>query len=281
MRSDFLGDCAQFPGLAEAINDGQYLVPRLTREERRAAISGPVGVAGGQISTVLLTRLVNDVGDNPDHLSILQHALNRTWAAWQRDSSDGPMSLSHDEAIGTMEHALDQHAERAYAQLTRERQHRICEKIFKALTDRGTDARGIRRPTSLAALCVLAEASAGEVTEVIDVFRKPSRFFLMPPLPGVLEPDTVIDISHESPMRVWKRLRTWSDAEAQAAQLYWRISQTALLHGNGQAALWRDPDLRSLSIGGTATNPMRRGQGCAAVTLIRRRLFCRRAGKPK
>src|SRR6185436_3346975 len=25
MRSDFLGDCAQFPGLAEAINEGQYL----------------------------------------------------------------------------------------------------------------------------------------------------------------------------------------------------------------------------------------------------------------
>jgi hypothetical protein len=28
MRSDFLGDCTQFPGLAEAINAGQYLVPR-------------------------------------------------------------------------------------------------------------------------------------------------------------------------------------------------------------------------------------------------------------
>ena len=75
MRSDFLGDCAQFPGLAEAINMGQYLVPRMTRDERRAAISGPVGVGGAEISPVLLTRLINDVGDNPDQLSILQHAL--------------------------------------------------------------------------------------------------------------------------------------------------------------------------------------------------------------
>ncbi|MDF3014129.1 MAG: putative rane protein, partial [Cellvibrio sp.] len=31
MRSDFLGECAQFCGLPEAINDGQYLVPRLNR----------------------------------------------------------------------------------------------------------------------------------------------------------------------------------------------------------------------------------------------------------
>ena len=85
MRSDFLGDCARFSGLPEAVNEGQYLVPRLTREERRAAITGPIAVGGGEISPVLLTRLVNDVGDNPDQLSILQHALNRTWAQWQRE----------------------------------------------------------------------------------------------------------------------------------------------------------------------------------------------------
>ena len=110
MRSDFLGDCTQFPGLAEAINAGQYLVPRMTRDERRAAIERPVGVGGAEMSAVLLTRLVNDVGDNPDQLSILQHALNRTWARWQGEGGKGPLELSYYEAIGTMAHALDQHA---------------------------------------------------------------------------------------------------------------------------------------------------------------------------
>ena len=28
MRSDYLGECAQFPGLPEALNESQYLVPR-------------------------------------------------------------------------------------------------------------------------------------------------------------------------------------------------------------------------------------------------------------
>jgi hypothetical protein len=93
MRSDFLGDCSEFTGLPEAINESQYLVPRLTREERRAAIAGPAGVGGGAIQPVLLTRLVNDVGDNPDQLSILQHALNRTWARWQNeDGGQGSMA---------------------------------------------------------------------------------------------------------------------------------------------------------------------------------------------
>ena len=96
MRSDFLGDCAQFPGLPEAINESQYLVPRLTRDERRLAIVGPIGVGGARIDPALATRLVNDVGDNPDQLSILQHALNRTWARWENEGGrQGLIRLEH------------------------------------------------------------------------------------------------------------------------------------------------------------------------------------------
>jgi hypothetical protein len=244
MRSDFLGDCAQFSGLAEAINEGQYLVPRLTREERKAAIAGPVGVGGGRISPVLLTRLVNDVGDNPDQLSILQHALNRTWSHWQSDEGDeGPISLPHYEAIGTMSHALDLHAEKAYADLAVGRQQQICEKVFKALTD-ASDGRGIRRPTSLATLCALAEANQAELIEVMSVFRKQSRSFVMPPLSETLEPDTVMDISHESLMRVWVRLKGWAAEEAQSAHRYRRLSETAVEHAARKADLLRDPELR-------------------------------------
>ena len=50
MRSDFIGNCTEFEGLTEAINDGQYLVPRMDREERRSAITGPVAVGGAEIS---------------------------------------------------------------------------------------------------------------------------------------------------------------------------------------------------------------------------------------
>ena len=41
MRSDFLGDCSQFRDLPETINDGLYLVPRLTRLQLREAITAP------------------------------------------------------------------------------------------------------------------------------------------------------------------------------------------------------------------------------------------------
>ena len=244
MRSDFLGDCARFAGLPEAINQGLYLVSRLTRDERKSAIGGPVAIGGALMKPVLLTRLVNDVGDNPDQLSILQHALNRTWAYWQDDDGEGPIDLPHYEAIGTMARALDQHAEQAYAELGSDRKKYICEKIFKALTDKGTDVRGTRRPTRLATLCALAAASQDEVVEVIEVFRKPSRSFLMPPAPEPLDAETVIDISHESLMRVWQRLRQWTNEEAESARMYRRLAEAAVLHQAGKAGLWGDPELQ-------------------------------------
>jgi uncharacterized RDD family membrane protein YckC len=246
MRSDFLGDCSQFDGLAEAISESQYLVPRMTREERRAAVEGPIAVADGAISPVLLTRLVNDVGDSPDQLSILQHAMNRTWARWQNEGCyQGSLSLEHYEAIGAMSEALDRHAEKAYKELTGVRQAQICERVFKALTDRGTDPRGIRRPMKLAKLCEVAGASEAEVMEVIAVFRKSSRSFLMPGEAERIGPETVIDISHESLMRVWTRLKKWANEEAEAAREYRRLADRAAGYLSKRFGLMQDPDLQT------------------------------------
>ena len=248
MRSDFLGDCAQLTGLPEAINEGQYLVPRMSRAERRLAIVGPVGVGEATIDPALTMRLVNDVGDNPDQLSVLQHALNRTWALWRRESPDGgPLKLEHYEGVGTVAGALDQHAERAYAELDSERKWQICASVMKALTDWGTDARGVRRPCTFGSLRVLARATAGELTEVLDVFRKPSRSFLMPPAGEALSEQTPIDISHESLMRVWQRLRRWGEEEARSLQMYRRLVDWARRWENSRAELWRGPDLSSAS----------------------------------
>ena len=245
MRSDFLGDCTQFEGLAEAINEGQYLVPRMTREERRLAIAGPVGVGGAKIDSVLLNRLINDLGDDPDQLSILQHALNRIWARWEElGKADEALGLPHYSAIGSLQLALDQHAEKVYAELTTDRQQLVCEKLFKALTNKATDPRGVRRPTSLAHLSELTQASIDELTAIIGVFRKPSRSFLMPEATQALDPDTIIDISHESLMRMWKRLSRWADQEAESTRVFQRLANTAILHAAGKAGLWRDPDLQ-------------------------------------
>lgn len=246
MRSDFLGDCTEFRGLPEAINKGQYLVPRMTREERREAITGPVAVGGAQISQRLLNQLLNDVGDNPDQLPILQHALMRTWEVWYKKpgSENKEIDIDDYEETGTMREALSQHAEEAYQELDTARKKQICEVVFKALTDKGSDARGIRRPQTLQSLALLANAPVDEVAEVIEVFRKKGRTFLMPPAGIPLSPASIIDISHESIMRVWNRLMAWVEEENQSAQIYLRLCEAAGRYETGKGGLWRDPELQ-------------------------------------
>lgn len=263
MRSDYLGDCSQFWGLPEAINESQYLIPRLTRDQLREAMTGPISVARGNITSRLVARLLNDVGDNQDQLPVLQHLLMRVWDEWKEkrlevevEVNGKPVMKPHKavhsgdaldlccyEAVGGMTHALSRHADEAFNELPNERSQKVAERLFKALTEKGPDNREIRRPVTLGELCSVVDASAAEVIAVVEVFRSPGRSFLMVPA-GDLNGDSLIDISHESLIRAWERLKKWVDEETRSARIYRRLAETAVLHKEAGAGLWRDPDLQ-------------------------------------
>ena len=244
MRSDFLGDCMQYTGLPEAVTAGQYLVPRMGRDELRSAIAGPVAVARGAIAPRLVVRLLNDVSDDPDQLPVLQHALMRTWDHWAKHRDRGePMDIADYEAIGTMRHALSFHAEEAYAESESEERKRIAERLFKALTDTFTDARGVRRPTSVRELAAVCEAQEPDLIAAIELFRRPGRSFLMPPASVSLESESIVDISHESVMRCWDRLVAWAEEERASAGRYVRLARAAAWYEEGTGELWSGPTL--------------------------------------
>ena len=244
MRSDFIGECAQFPDLTQMINDSHYLIPQMTRDQKRTAIEGPVAVGGGKIAPRLTQQLLNDVGDNPDQLPILQHALMRTWSYWTDNRKVGePIDLRHYNSIGTLREALSMHANEAFDSLSK-REKEICEVMFKALTERGSENQGIRRPTKLSTVAAIAGVNEDEVGRVVERFREPGRSLLMPPFGVRLESETVIDISHESLMRIWIRLKRWLDEESKAAEMYLKLSEAAERYQEGKAGLWQMPDLQ-------------------------------------
>lgn len=245
MRTDFLDECTEFRGLSEMINKGYYLVPRMNNEERRLAITGPITASGNSISEALVERLLEDVGDNPDQLPILQHAMMRTWDDWiMNKTGDQPIDIEHYEAIGTMKEALSVHLEEIYADLKDDRTKYHAEKLFKALTDLTKESRGTRRPTTLGEICTLTGAREEEIVRLIDQFRSPGCAFLMPSAHIALTTDTTIDISHESIMRVWSRLKKWVEEEGESAQLYLRLSKSAELYQEGKTGLWVNPELQ-------------------------------------
>jgi len=245
MRSDFIGDCAQFPELTKEINDSHYLIPQLTRDQKRRAIEGPVAVGGAKITQRLVQQLLNDLGDNPDQLPILQHALMRTWNYWvdNHDLDGDPVDLKHYEAIGTMREALSLHANEAYEELDEDQKH-ICEVLFKAITEKRGENFGIRRPTRLSEIASIADVKESEVIAVVYKFRESGRSLLMPSSTVSLHSKSMIDISHESLMRIWVRLKNWVDEEAEAVQMYLRLAEAASMFQVGKAGLWRPPDLQ-------------------------------------
>jgi len=243
MRSDFIGECGQFEGLAEMVNRGEFLIPRLNREQYKRVIEGPIKVAGGQIAPRLLQRLLNDLGQQADQLPCLQHALMRTWNVWAGKGDTDALDLDDYHRVGKMSQALSLHADEIYESLASDRQRALCQGIFQALTIEESNSRGIRRPQRLGRLCQILEAPAGGLHPIIDAYRQSGVTFLMPSPEVELTDQTIIDISHESLMRVWTRLRQWVEEETQAAGIYHRLSESADLHERGKAGLYRDPEL--------------------------------------
>lgn len=244
MRTDFLDQCTEFPGLTEAINLGHYIIPRMSVESQKDAIVKPIKENGNSITNELVDRLVSDLGDQADQLPVMQHALMRAWNYWSNNKiGDQPLDINHYEEIGTISSALSIHAEEIYEGLDSEEKKDLSEKLFKALTDLGEGNIGIRRSVRFEDIQKLTNCSKSDLIDVIDQFRGPGRAFLMPPHQVSLYDDTIIDISHESIMRVWERLKTWVDEETKSAELYLRLAKSSELYQQGKATLWTNPEL--------------------------------------
>ncbi|MEE4115197.1 MAG: hypothetical protein V2I37_03460 [Marinilabiliaceae bacterium] len=244
MRSDFIGECSHFQGLTSLINSSNYLLPHMSRENYYEVITGPVKYAGGSIDEELTNSLLDEIGNRVDQLPVLQHALMRTWSHCQRPGhTEIHISKADYDSVGQMKEAMSRHADEAFEELDA-RGKEICEVLFKTITEKGSDNRGLRHPTKIETIASVASCSNDELYRVIDVFRLAGRSFLTPGPAAELTPETVIDVSHESLMRLWDRLAVWVEEEAASVQMYLRLSESSEMFQQGKASLWRPPDLQ-------------------------------------
>ena len=102
MRPRCTPTSARFAGLPEAINQGQYLVPRLNRTQCQAAITEPAEVFGYAVEPILVNQILNDMGTDPDQLPLMQHALMRLWIGATKQNRE-TLCLSDYRAMGGLE----------------------------------------------------------------------------------------------------------------------------------------------------------------------------------
>ena len=244
MRADFMGECAYYQGLTQLINTSNFLIPRMDRDNYRQVIEGPVKYSGASIDKSFVETLLNDIDNHTDQLPVLQHALMRTWDHWQQlKDPERPLGYTDYDSVGTMRDAMARHADEAYGELDN-RGREICRKMFRAITEKGPDNRGIRRPTIFSTLCSIIDCSSSELADVIEKFRHPSRSFITPRHGIELNEDSVIDLSHESLIRLWNRLTEWVDEEAASILMYLKLSESSSMYQHGKTGLIRPPDLQ-------------------------------------
>lgn len=253
MRANHIGDCAEFRGLAEAINDGQFLIPKIKPEDLSRIILSPIqheqavkvhGVKA-EIEEPVIKAIINDLGKDTDELATLQHTMLRMWHHWldKEQDTDVPIGLAHYKAVGTIRGAMARHAEEAYSDLDTEEKRVICERVFRAMVEKGSDGTASSRAVSVKEIMEITGRSMREVRLVIYTFSQSGRRFLNAPPVAEIDEDSIISIAHDSLIKRWTRLKGWANEEAEAAEMYARVCTAAALYNEGKGSLWKDPEL--------------------------------------
>lgn len=272
MRSDFIGDCEAFLGLPEQISRSQFLVPRLDREQMQEAITLPATGAHAGIDPFafeegLVNRIINDAGDRPDQLPLMQHALLRTWQeAVERvrqansavataatsagtPGASAPPPGAHPatplpvvlravdyETAGTIDRALSLDADSAWKDIKDDpKKAGLAQRLFLLLCDISPDGQITRRRPKASEVLAVTGATLAELRAVVEVFQNNARCFLLPFPASTITAETYLDISHEALLRQWRHFADdWQARERRDASELRRLAELASLRQQGQ-----------------------------------------------
>ncbi len=252
MRSDYLGDCARFKGLAETLNETHYLLPGMTEDELRQAIIEPAEIKKGRIEEGLVERLVEDIRGQEDQLPILQHTLLWMWIQEEERQQQGQsaddtairLGLADYEQLEAgrrgvkaenIKNALSRHGNRILEAMPPE-ERRVAEIMFRRMVEVEEHSNRLRRPTQCGTVASLAQVSLDVVQPVIDAFRAVDASFIFASRRRVTD-DTSIDIMHESLIRQWDTLDSWVRREKASYEVYSDLCRAAQHMREGQGGL--------------------------------------------
>jgi WD40 repeat protein len=227
LRADFMGQALAYRPFADALQPAVRLLGPMTREELRAAIEKPAAMQGAAFEVGLVSRLLDDVGEEPGNLPLLEFAL---MLLWQR-LDFGWMTHAAYEAIGRVEGALARYADEVVESISAE-ENAMARRIFTQLVQPGEGTEDTRR--------VATRADVGEAAWTL-VQRLADQRLVVTARYQTTGVETV-EVVHEALIRSWGQLQTWL-AEDRAFRT-WQERLRASLHtwestGHDEGALLR------------------------------------------
>lgn len=207
----------------------------MTREELQRAIVEPARRVGLSFEPGLAKRILDDVGNEPGNLPLLEFALTELWARRR-----GHVLAHADyEAIGGVQGAIVQRAEAVYRGFT-PAQQAAAKRVMLRLVWTG----GATEPAQLARQRMALGELDREGAEVVQILAD-ARLLVVGQEGAQGEP--TVEVGHEALIQDWQRLREWL-YEDREFLLWRRRLRTALemwvTAGNDEAALLRGNPLR-------------------------------------
>jgi WD40 repeat protein/transcriptional regulator with XRE-family HTH domain len=202
VRADFEARCADYPQLADAVQD-RYLVTAMTERQLRMAITEPAKKAGSTVDDDLTGLLLTEVRTGQPRtfgagmLPLLSHALDQAW----RSRTGKTLSLADYERTGGIDGAVAASAQRAYDGLTPAQQAAARQVFLRLTATSGDGADSADRVTRAELTMGKSPDEVRDVEAVLDAFAAERLLTLAA---------GTVELSHEALLTAWPLLRdTW------------------------------------------------------------------------
>ncbi len=230
LRSDFYGQLAEVPEFAPYAERATVLVGPMREDELRRALVEPASAAGLLLEPALVETIMDEAAGQSEPLPHLSQAMVRTW----EHRSGQTLTVAGYRLGGGLAGALEAAAEDCYAQLS-EPAREAARHVLVRLVVRSGSA-WVRRPQLRSHLSAADDPQTEEALRALVSGRL------------VLVDAERVEITHDSLVTYWPRLRDWLDERVLSAGLVDHLDQASTSwrdSGRQPADLYRGPRLQA------------------------------------
>jgi WD40 repeat protein/class 3 adenylate cyclase len=197
MRADFMGQALTHRPFADALQEASLMLGPMTRRELHMAIEKPAEMQGAAFEPGLVERILDDVGEKPGNLPLLQFTLTQLWER----QSDGWLIHADYESMGCVDGALASYADQVYAELDETEQELTRRALVQlVLPGEGTeDTRRIATRNELGA----------ESWKLIQLLADKRLVVVGRDAQG----HDIAEVVHEALIQKWGKFREWMDSD--------------------------------------------------------------------
>ncbi|MFM6757703.1 MAG: formylglycine-generating enzyme family protein, partial [Microcystis panniformis] len=218
-------------------NNAEYL-PTLGGVDLREAITEPAKLLGYEVTKELLSKILEDIKQEPGFLPLLEFALTQLWQ--KRDEAKHRLNLEAYEVIGGIVGALNCQADKVYEykdyekdlpqQERTEDEKALIKRIFLNLLQIGDGEKDTRLRQSKAFILSLAgdnQERQKVLTELIDGKQGLVKGRLLVTGKTEREEEAWVDLAHEALIEKWDELNQWRTENRQGRELAKQVDKDA------------------------------------------------------